>query len=175
MTRDLPRHSPRGRTAPLLTTLLVLVTLLPLTGCTSPFSDPVAQSSTSAGGERHDPSQAEIDSLVKQLREIDGVYTIESFAYQKGTFGNGPETRITFESKATTQPALVKILDNAYRLTWFRSDIAMGTLIYIVKNPSTGAEAGSSDFGYKTASIGPQELLERYGPAPATPPTPSPS
>ena len=59
------------------------------------------------------------------------------------------------------------ILDNTYRLTWYRSDIAMGTLIYVVRNPTTGAEAGAGDLGFDTASIGPRELQQRYGPAPS--------
>jgi hypothetical protein len=165
----------RGRTTSLLTSALVLATLLPLAGCSLSSGSDDPPSTGATGGRRHDPSPAEIDSLRGQLAALDGVTKVSKFDYRKGTFGNGPATDGTFDSDATSQQELVRILDNAYRLTWFRSDIAMGTLIYIVRNPATGAEAGSSDLGFKIASIGPRELQDRYGPAPATPPAAEPT
>jgi hypothetical protein len=162
----------RRRNSTWLAPLLALVTLVPLSGCSPSAGEGDAPSPTT-GTRRHDPSQAEVDSLRRQLKALDGVQDVTEFSYRPGTFGNGPATDGTFDSAATSQPELVTILDNAYRLTWFRSDLAMGTLIYVVRNPSTGAEAGASDLGFDTASIGPRELQQRYGPAPATSPPPS--
>jgi len=157
----------RGRNNRLLAGVLVLAATFSLTGCLFPSGTAGTPAARATGVKRHDPSPAEVDSLVKQLAALDGVTKVSDFAYDKGTFGNGPGTKATLDTDATSQPELVKILESAYRLTWYRSDIAMGTLIYVVQNPRTGAEAGSSDFGFDTASIGPRELLQLFGPAPA--------
>jgi len=149
--------------------LLMLAVLALIDGCSSAGEPTPA--ATSAAGRRHDPSPAELAQLRRQLAGIKGVQKISEFTYKPGTFGNGPATDGTFDTAATSRPELVSILEDAYRLTWYRSDIAMGTLIYVVRNPATGAEAGASDLGFDTASIGPRELQQRYGPAP----TPSPS
>jgi hypothetical protein len=151
---------------------LMLVSLLTLSGCGSgergkgPYPSPAAT-------HRHDPSQAEISSIRKQLETIDGVQSIPEFDYQKGTFGTGPSTGATFTSTATAKPDLITILDTAYRLTWYRTDIAMGDLIYVVQNPATGTEVGAGDLGFDTVSIGPRQLLARYGPGPTTSAKPS--
>jgi hypothetical protein len=165
----------RGRTASLLTSALMLATILSLTACSLSFRDGDAPPASPASGRAHDPSAAEVNSLREQLAALDGVTKVTKFAYRKGTFGNGPATDGTFDSAATSQRELVAILDKAYRLTWYRSDIAMGTLIYVVRNPTTGAEVGSSDLGFDTASIGPRELLQRYGSPPAKPPSTDPT
>jgi hypothetical protein len=157
----------RGRNSRLLAGVLVVAAALPLTGCLVPAGTGGAPAAKATGVRRHDPSQAELDSLLKDLTALDGITNVSKFAYRKGTFGNGPGTDATFESDATSQPELVRILESTYRMTWYRSDIAMGSLLYVVENPRTGAEAGSSDFGFDTASLGPVELQELLGPAPA--------
>jgi hypothetical protein len=165
----------RGRKDRLLAGFLVLAAALPLTGCSPPSGTGGAPAASATGGERHDPSQAEVDSVRKQLTELDGVTKVSKFAYRKGTFGNGPGTDATLDTDATSQQELVRILENAYRVTWYRSDIAMGSLIYVVRNPRTGAEAGSADLGFDTASIGPRELQQLFGPAPSPAPAASPT
>jgi hypothetical protein len=162
----------RGRTTSLLTSVLVLAALMPLTGCSS-SSAGNDEPAGPTGARRHDPTPAEVEALQEQLAALDGVTKVSEFDYRKGTFGNGPATDGTFDTDATSTQELVAILDNAYRLTWNRSDIAMGTLIYVVQNPATGAEAGASDLGFDTASIGPRELQQRYGPAAAPSAQPS--
>ena len=153
----------RGRIAALFSPFL-LATLM--AGCSSSSGAASAASPTPG---RHTPSTAELASLQHQLGALDGVTKVSTFTYHQGTFGNGPGTDGVFDSDATSQPELVKILEEAYRLTWFRSDLATGALIYVVQNPATGAAAGSDDLGFNTASIGPVELKARYGEPPATP------
>jgi hypothetical protein len=165
----------RSRNNHLLAGFLALATALPLTGCTRQPGTGGAPAASATVDERHDPSPAEVDALRKQLTDLDGVTKVSRFAYRKGTFGNGPNIDATFDTDATSRPELVKILESAYRATWNRSDIATGTLIYVVRNPRTGAEAGSSDFGFDTASIGPRELQQLFGPAPSPSPAASPT
>jgi hypothetical protein len=156
-----------GRHNRLLAGVLVLASAVPLTGCSLPSGPGRAPAARPTVGQRHDPSPAEVDSLRKQLTDLDGVTKVTRFAYHKGTFGNGPGTDAILDTDATSQPELVRILESAYRVSWYRSDIAMGTLIYVVQNPRTGAAAGSSDLGFDTASIGPDELQQLFGPAPS--------
>ena len=148
-----------------------LMMMFAVSGCVP--ADRVTDSASPTATRRHDPSQAEIGSLRRELAAIPGVQSLSEFTYRKGTFENGATTDATFDTTKTTQKDLVKILDTAYRLTWDRSDIAMGGLTYVVQNPKTGAEAGAPDLGFDVLAVGYSELLERYGPVPTTSAQPS--
>jgi hypothetical protein len=149
------------RTA-LVTSLLILAVLL--TGCSSSRStEPGAGASTEGGS--HDPSPAEVDALRQELAGIDGVTRVVTFSYRRGTFENGASTNASFESAAGSAKELEAVLDATYRLSWLRPGVDLGTLIYVVRNPATGTEVGAVDLGFSTASVGPDQLQQRYGPA----------
>jgi hypothetical protein len=152
--------------APLLAVLLLG---LLLSGCTVPGLRDPPHESASASDFQRDPTPSEVESFRAELNNISRVTHVE-ISYRKGTFGNGPSTEAFLDTNSVKPAELTKILDQAFELTWDRTDIALGTLTYVVRNPATGATANAADLGFDGPTIGPNELLARYGKHPAVTP-----